>query len=440
MEVLIQAAQFILSLSILVILHEFGHYLPAKYFGTRVEKFYLFYNYKFSLFKKKIGETEWGIGWIPFGGYVKIAGMVDESMDTEQLQKPAEPWEFRSKPAWQRLIIILGGVTVNLILGYLLYVFILFYYGKTYIPVDAQVYGVKCDSLMLEHGFADGDKILAFNNKPLEAFNRIDRQLLLDNIELVTIERDGKTLDISLPADFGQQMINRGVRSVFALRIPTIVDEVQENTGAKDAGIQKGDQIISIDGENVPFFNDFSSELQKYKGQTLPFGIVRGGDTLVLDAAVSQEGTLGFRADVNVIKKEKITYSFLEALPAGFNTAGDILTGYVISIKYLFSKSGAKNMGGLISIGSMFSPQWDWESFWSITAFLSLVLAFMNILPIPALDGGHAIFIIYEMIVGKKPSDKFLEKAQTIGILLLLGLMVFALGNDIWRFIISKFL
>lgn len=439
MEVLIQVSQFILSLSILVVLHEFGHFLPAKWFGTRVEKFYLFFDYKFSLFKKKIGDTEWGIGWIPLGGYVKIAGMVDESMDKEQMKKPAESWEFRSKPAWQRLIIILGGVTVNLILAYCIYVFMLAHYGKKYIPREAQVYGVKCDSLMLAHGFMDGDKIMALDGEALQSFGKIDKMLLLDDVKNITVERNGENRTVALPDDFGQTMIDSNVRVSFALRFPTVVDEITKDLGAEKAGLKKGDQIISVNGVSTPYFVDLSDELKKYKSETKPIGIVRAGDTISVDVAISEKGVLGFRTDMSVVKTDTIHYSVLEAFPAAFKTAGETLTGYVISIKYLFSKAGVKNMGGLISMGSMYPTEWDWETFWGITAFLSLVLAFMNILPIPALDGGHAMFIIYEMIRGKAPSEKFMERAQTVGMILLLGLMVFALGNDIWRFIISKF-
>jgi len=439
MEVLIQIAQFVLSLSILVTLHEFGHYLPAKLFGTRIEKFYLFFDYKFSLIKKKIGDTEWGIGWIPLGGYVKIAGMVDESMDKEQMAKPAEPWEYRSKPAWQRLIIIVGGVTVNLILGYLIYVFILFNYGRTYIPAANQQWGVKCDSLMLEQGFLDGDKIVALNGEKLVAFNKIDGMLLLEDIKTITVERNGETKDIQLPEDFGQLMIDRGVKQTFGLQFPSIVDSILPEKPAQKAGLLKGDQIISVAGVPTPYYVDVVGELAKNKSKDVAIGVVRNGaDSLNLQANVTEDGKLGY-ATKDLIGKETLHYSLGKAFPEGFKLAGEKLTGYVISIKYIFSKAGAKQVGGLISLGSMFSPTWDWESFWNITAFLSLVLAFMNILPIPALDGGHAVFIIYELITKKKPSDKFMERAQTVGMILLLGLMVFALGNDIWKFIISKF-
>jgi regulator of sigma E protease len=433
---MIFALQLLLSLSILILLHEAGHFIPAKIFKTRVEKFYLFFDLGFSLFKKKIGDTTYGIGWLPLGGYVKIAGMVDESMDTKQLAQPAQPWEFRSKPAWQRLIIMIGGVTVNVILGILFYAIVFWVWGKEYLPADNVVYGVHCDSLMYNYGFRDGDKIISLNGeKPEGDFQSVNKSLLLDNISTVQLEREGRTLTLALPANFGQILVDSGVRMAFAVRIPCVVDSVVSGTPASDAGLLKGDSIVGVNNFYSPFFQDIQRRIHQNAGDTIALHIIRNNLPYRITAAVSDEGTIGFSIKTNLksFKLETKDYSLLAALPEGAKQAWSTVTDYSSQLKFLFTKSGAKQVGGFVTFAKLFPPSWNWATFWERTAFISLVLAFMNILPIPALDGGHVIFLLWEMITGRAVSQKILERAQLIGIVLLLSLMIFGNGMDIIR-------
>ncbi|MCB0760528.1 MAG: RIP metalloprotease RseP [Flavobacteriales bacterium] len=440
MEILIKAAQLIMSLSILVVLHELGHFIPAKLFKTRVEKFYLFFDPWFSLFKFKKGETEYGVGWLPLGGYVKISGMIDESMDTEQMAQPAQPWEFRSKPAWQRLIIMLGGVTVNLILGFVIFTMILFYYGKDSLPVDEVKWGIACDSLLQDIGFQNGDRILALNGQTPESFNDVRLSLLLDDIQTVSVERLGQRLDIQLPPDFGQMMVDSGLKQPMVARFPTIVDSVMAGSPAAACGLLKGDSIVGVDNMSSIFLSDIQPYLQRHKGEEVDIHVVRNDMPLTLTCSVSQEGTVGFYRDLSIKRFFKVNheeFSLAQSIPAGYHHAMNELTNYIVQMKFLFSKAGASQIGGFGTIGGLFSATWDWEVFWERTAWLSLVLAFMNVLPIPALDGGHVMFLLYEMIAGKAPNQKFLEKAQMIGIILLLGLLLYANGNDLFRSIMG---
>ncbi|MFM1932029.1 MAG: hypothetical protein RL226_1332 [Bacteroidota bacterium] len=443
MIALIKAAQLILSLSILVVLHELGHFIPAKWFKTRVEKFYLFFDWGFSLFKMKKGETEYGIGWLPLGGYVKISGMVDESMDTEALKQPAQPWEFRAKPAWQRLIIMLGGVTVNLILGFFIYAMVLFVWGKTYITPEGVTYGLHVDERIRHFGFEEGDKILKLDGVAPESYGQIRKLLLTNNVQEVTVERAGKTMNLQLPSDFGQALIDSNVRDPFAIRVPTVIDTVITGSPAEKAGLLKGDSLVAINQVKSIFFNDLADEIGKHKEEEITVSLYRGGQPLDVKLTTTAEGKIGFgpispadRTDFAQIHKD---FSVGSAITNGFTEAKETLQGYVLSMRFLFSKSGAKQIGSFISIGSVFDAGWDWEIFWRTTAWLSLVLAFMNLLPIPALDGGHVVFLLYEMIAGKPAPQKFLEKAQMVGLILLLSLMAYAIGNDIYRWLTDAF-
>jgi regulator of sigma E protease len=432
---MVLAGQLILSLSILIVLHELGHFIPAKLFKTRVEKFYLFFDPWFSLLKKKKGETEYGIGWLPLGGYVKIAGMVDESMDQEQMKQPAQPWEFRSKPAWQRLIIMIGGVTVNVIVGIVIYSLVLFAYGKETLAPQHVTYGVHCDSLMYQFGFRDGDKILALNGEQPESFSAINKDLLLEDVRTVTVERFGKPLDLTLPEDFGQMLVDSGVRAAFAVRFPCVVDSLTAGMPAAASGLQKGDSIVGVENLYSVYFQDIQRMIRKNKGKIIRVHVRREGNSLQYSVPVTAEGTIGFipkdaLSSFTITKKD---YSLIEAIPAGCSEAWSTVTDYSSQLRFLFSKSGAQQVGGFVTFAKLFPNEWDWGAFWERTAFISLVLAFMNILPIPALDGGHVMFLLWEMITGKAVSQKVLERSQIAGMVLLLSLMLYGNGMDIVR-------
>ena len=440
----LQAGQLILSLSILVILHELGHFIPAKLFRCRVEKFYLFFDPWFSIFKKKIGETEYGVGWLPLGGYVKIAGMVDESMDKEQLKKPAEPWEFRSKPAWQRLIIMIGGVTVNVLLAFVIYAMVLFTWGETKLPMSEMKDGVWCvDSLANELGLQNADKILAVNGKPVTYFEDLNAEVLLG--ETVTVERKGQVQEVALPVNLIEKLVETRRRSpLFMPRIPALVGEISDTGNAKLSGLQVNDQIVGLDGTPVRYFDEIRPMLAGREGDTARLGVLRDGKTLELSTILGKNGAIGFfpmmpsMDDLEAMKMyvfEKKQYGFFESFPAGVKKSVEKLKSYVAQFKKILNPStGAyKGVGGFKSMGSIFPKhEWDWEVFWNITAFFSIVLAFMNLLPIPALDGGHVIFTLYEMITRRKPNEKFLEYAQIVGMIFLFGLLIYANGNDIF--------
>lgn len=436
---LVQAGQFILSFSILVVLHELGHYFPAKWFKCRVEKFYLFFNPWFSLYKKKIGDTEWGIGWVPFGGYVKIAGMVDESMDKEAMKLPPKPDEFRAKPAWQRLIIMIGGVTVNVILAIVIFIGILWVWGEEYLPAKNLKYGIVADSLGKSIGLKDGDIITKVNDKEVKNVLRISGEVILNDAKTITISRNGAEQQIAVPTDFVKALNSSKGQQFVGIRMPFFVEGFAKLSTAEHAGIKKGDQIIGVDSIATPFYNDYQNAIKGQYAKKVQIKVLRNNDTLSIPVELNNDGKIGVASNGDLekmgFKVEEKKYTFLEAIPAGYNECWNSLDKYISGIKQLFNGKANPNesLGSVISIGSIYSKVWDWQSFWKLTALFSIILAFMNILPIPALDGGHALFCIIEIISGRKPSDKFMEYAQTVGMFLLLGLMVYALGLDFWR-------
>lgn len=445
MEILIKASQFILSLSLLIVLHELGHFIPAKLFKTRVEKFYLFFDYKFSIFKKKIGETVYGIGWIPLGGYVKISGMIDESMDTEQLQEEPKPWEFRSKPAWQRLIIMLGGVFVNFILGIFIYIMLMYSYGEKYLPNENVTDGVWVqDALAVSLGLQNGDKILNVDGQEIKKFSDITIEFINGNT--YTIERNGLVIEKELPIDFIDKLISRGKNAgmIVRPRSPFIFNKFQENSPNANSELIDKDIVTAINGQPLKYHDEVESLLNENKGKEISITVKRGEEDKTLNLVVDDNGKLGVviygmgLADLEKLgyyDLADVNYSFADAIPAGINKSYETLTNYVKQLKKIFNpNTGAyKGLGGFISIGSIFPSTWSAESFWNITAFLSIMLGFMNLLPIPALDGGHVVFTLWEMITGKKPSDKFLEYAQVTGFIVLIALLLFANGNDVFR-------
>ena len=444
-DFIIKVSQLLLSLSILVVLHELGHFIPAKLFKTKVEKFYLFFDWPFSLFKKKVGDTEYGIGVLPLGGYVKISGMIDESMDTEQLQEEPKPWEFRSKPAWQRLIIMLGGVFVNFVLGIFIYIMLMYSYGEKYLPNENVADGVWVqDSLAISLGLQNGDKILSVDGEEIKKFRDITIEFINGNN--YTIERNGLVIEKELPVDFIDQLISRGKNAgmIVRPRSPFMFAEFQENSLNVNSGFKDKDIVIAINGQSLKYHDEVETILQQNKGKEISMTVKRGSEDKTFNVAVSDKGKLEIilygmgSSDLEKLgyyDLADISYSFAAAIPAGINKSYETLTNYMKQLKKIFNPStGAyKGLGGFISIGSIFPSTWSAETFWNITAFLSIMLGFMNLLPIPALDGGHVVFTLWEMITGKKPSDKFLEYAQVTGFILLIALLLFANGNDIFR-------
>jgi len=442
MEFVIKISQFLLSLSLLIVLHELGHFLPAKAFKTKVEKFYLFFDVKYSLFKKKIGETVYGIGWLPLGGYVKIAGMIDESMDKEQMAQPPQPWEFRSKPAWQRLIIMLGGVTVNFILAYVIYVFVSFTYGDTDIKIDSLKGGYHIENqVLLDAGFETGDKVLAINDQRIEKDSEIGQYII--GAEQITIDRNGQEKVINLPENFLGQLSDEGSKNLFKYRYPFIVESVPDSSVNKSVDVKEGDVILSLNGKTLDYFDLFEEELESLKGQTVTAEVLRGDETITRELKVNNDAKLNIFRLIDakrfielgyyeVIKRE---YSFGESFAAGGKKFTSTIVNYFAQLKAIFNpKTGAyKGLGGFKAIYDIFPDFWSWEAFWKLTAFLSIMLAILNLLPIPALDGGHVMFLLYEMVSGRKPSEKFLERAQIVGFFILIALVLFANGNDIFK-------
>jgi regulator of sigma E protease len=445
MEIFIKASQFILSLSLLIVLHELGHFIPAKLFKTKVEKFYLFFDYKFSLIKKKFGETVYGIGWIPLGGYVKIAGMIDESMDKEQLKQEPKPWEFRSKPAWQRLIIMLGGVFVNFILGIFIYIMLMYTYGENYLPNENVKDGIWVqDSLAMNIGLQNGDKILKGDGNEIKKFSDITIELINGNN--FTIERDGQIIEKELPVNFISKLVDRGKDAgpVVSPRYPFFIGDIPEVSHNLNRGLEKKDHITGVNGKEFKYYDEIVEYLKAFKGQEVTLQIKRGDELKDIPVSINDNGKVGVvAANLKLSDLERlgyyqlanVSYSFGEAIPAGIEKSYNTLTSYVKQLKKIFNpQTGAyKGLGGFISIGSIFPSTWSAEAFWNITAFLSIMLGFMNLLPIPALDGGHVMFTLWEMITRKKPSDKFLEYAQVTGFIVLIALLLFANGNDIFR-------
>jgi regulator of sigma E protease len=442
MDILVKAAQLILSLSILVVLHEFGHYIPAKLFKTRVEKFYLFFDPWFSLFKKKIGDTEWGIGWLPLGGYVKIAGMVDESMDKEQLKQEPKPDEFRSKKAWQRLIIMIGGVTVNVLVGILIYVFVVWGYGLEKASSENLKSGLDIHPYMEKFGLVTGDNILEVEGEKVENVNKISTQIFLRDARKLKVKKaSGEIKTITLPADVDYELFKAGAMPIVSLRAKMAkVGEVDSKLNAAKAGLKMGDKVVSVNNKPITYYDDFKYVLFQNKGKKIDLFITRNGKEKSLKVLVDKDGKIGFTLgkakfiDENIIETQH--FSFTESVSKGFELAYFTVSDYASQLKYLFTKKGATSLGGFASMGNMFPSQWDWQVFWLNTGFISLVLAFMNILPIPALDGGHVVFLLYEIVTGKEAPQKVLEYAQYIGFILLLGLLLYANGNDIYKAII----
>jgi regulator of sigma E protease len=435
MDIVIKIAQLLLSLSILVVFHEFGHFIAAKIFKTRVEKFYLFFNPWFSLFKFRYKDTEYGMGWLPLGGYVKISGMIDESMDKEAMKLEPQPWEFRSKPAWQRLIIMVGGVTVNVLLAFAIYIGILAVWGEQYLPTsEVNRYGVVADSLANEMGLRNGDKILAVNGQYVADFNKIPMILILEEAKTITVEREGNKMELPVPEGTIGKLVKQKDPGFLTPRFPFEVEGFSEPSAAKDAGIELNDRIISINGQPTAYFDEFSKVVKEHKGETVDASIVRGSDTLAYKLQVSEKGMVGISTNpLKYFKFEEKNYNLLQAIPAGFSKTIDGIGNYLKQLKLLFSPEvkAYESVGGFITIGNIFPATWDWQAFWRLTAFLSIMLAILNLLPIPALDGGHVMFLAYEIISGRKPSDKFMEYAQITGMVLLFALLIFANGNDI---------
>ena len=435
---LIKALQLILSLAILVVLHELGHFIPAKLFKTKVEKFYLFFDWPYSLLKKKIGDTEYGIGILPLGGYVKIAGMIDESMDTEHLNKEPEPWEFRSKPAWQRLIIMLGGVTVNLILGFAIYMMVTFVWGKDIITSENLKDGFEVNEIMKPYGFSDGDKILKVDGEPFENVEDISKYLFLRDVSTVTVQHvNGKIEKLTIPENIGHIMMESGATNPFSPLVAPVIGEVAPNSLAEKFDFKANDRIVTINDIELVKWQELSQFLQDASNEELSFEILRDGSKMQKTVVLDEKSELGVYPKMPEISFTKINYSLFESFSVGYDKAYWILSDYITQFEYVFTPKGITQLGGFGAIGSIFPASWDWQRFWESTALLSLILAFMNLLPIPALDGGHVMFLLYEVFSGRKPNDKFMEYAQMTGFLLLVSLVLFANGNDVYRYFFS---
>lgn len=444
MVILVKILQFVLCLSLLIVFHELGHFAFAKLFKTRVEKFYLFFSPWFSLCKFKRGETEYGIGWLPLGGYVKIAGMIDESMDKEQMERPPQPWEFRSKPAWQRLLMMLGGVIVNVVLAFAIYIFVLFGWGESYLPAENVKYGVVCDSVFHRMGMRDGDIVVGLDGRKVERFADILPDILLNKPKSVRVRRGGETLDLAIPESLAAELLALSTENMYArfieprrLMDSTYVAQFADYSVAYDAGMREGDRIWTVDGRRFRFYDEFTSYLATRADSGVEAAILRGADTLRYAFDLGPDGKLGVyfgsREVPDVAVRE---YSLAEAVPAGIQRGAETVSSYLKQLRLLFSPKvdAYKSVGGMMMLGSIFPGVWDWQIFWSLTAFISIMLAVVNILPIPALDGGHVLFLIYEIVTRRKPSVHFMEVAQMAGMALLLLIFVMANVNDFVRF------
>jgi regulator of sigma E protease len=434
MTILIKTLQFFLSLSILVVIHELGHFGFAKLFKTRVDKLYLFFDPWFSLFKIKKGDTEYGIGWLPLGGYAKISGMIDESMDTEQLKKPPQPYEFRSKTTWQRLLIITGGVIMNFLLGFIIYSTILYVWGEEYLPTENVKYGIVADSLAVNIGLRNGDKIISVDNKKVESFHDfVVKTILLNQSKSIQIQRDSQMMSIEIPKQTISYILQHKneMATFITPRVPFIVKDGNKTMLLKD------DKVVGINNEKLVYYDEIKSMLLKYKGKKIQLNIQREGKEMVIPVKLSKEGLIGVEmyGYNNYFDIKTIHYGFFACIPAGIKKGFSSISDYLKQFKLIFSREhkGYEQLGGFIAMGNIFPGTWDWEFFWRWTAFLSIILAIMNILPIPALDGGFMLFILFEMITGKKPGDKFLEYAQIVGMVIVFSLILYANGNDIIR-------
>jgi regulator of sigma E protease len=442
--ILIKTAQLLLSLSILVVLHELGHFMFARLFNTRVEKFYLFFDPWFSLFKVKKGDTEYGIGWLPLGGYVKISGMIDESMDKEAMKLPAQPYEFRAKPAWQRLLIMLGGVTMNFLFAMIIYIGITYAWGEEFLPTENVVFGIQVDEVGQQVGFQNGDKILSVDNKYIENFGKIIPTVVLDDIKTVQVERNGQKIDVEISSADVALLLKS--KEPITIRKPFDVEigKVSKGSPAEGAELKKGDVIVAADGNKFEFYDQFSDYLKSKSNSEVNLQVVRDGAPIDKKVSVDEDGMLGIGivfTDLSMFKFKTLKYGFLESIPTGINRGAKTTVDYLKQFKLIFNKEtkGYESLGGFATIGNIFPGTWDWHSFWNMTAFISIILAIMNLLPIPALDGGHVMFLFGEIITGRKPGEKFLEYAQIGGMVLLLALVLYANANDIIKMINGTF-
>ncbi|WP_303923162.1 RIP metalloprotease RseP [Draconibacterium sediminis] len=444
-SILIKTAQLLLSLSILVVLHEAGHFMFARLFKTRVEKFYLFFNPWFSLFKIKKGDTEYGIGWLPLGGYVKISGMIDESMDKEAMKLPPQPYEFRAKPAWQRLLIMVGGVLMNFLFAIVIYIGVLYAWGQQYLPTENVKYGIVVNETGEQIGFRTGDKILTVDNEYIEQFSKIVPTIVLDGAKTVQVERNGQKVDVEITGeDLALLLKSKGIweeRFPYDIQIGRLAKDLP----AQQAGLQIGDILGNVDGRSFEYYDQFTNYLESKKGEEIAIDIIRDGQEMTKTLTVNEDGKMGFNAAFNnpedMFEFKTIKYGFLESIPAGIDRGVQTTGNYLKQFKLFFKKEtkAYESLGGFATIGNIFSSTWDWAHFWDMTAFISIILAIMNLLPIPALDGGHVMFLFGEMITGRKPGEKFLEYAQIAGMVLLLALVLYANANDIIKMINGTF-
>lgn len=436
MDIIIKIAQFLLSFSLLVLVHEFGHFIFARIFGVRVDKFQIFFGKSILSFKK--GDTVWSVGWLPFGGYCKLAGMIDESMDTEQMKGEPQKWEFRTKPAWQRLLIMIGGVLMNIVLAFLIYVGMSYAWGESYLSTKDMKYGYSFGEQAQAMGFRDGDRIISIDGKEIEDYNQMVMSLMLDQKSKVQVDRGGETVEITIPEGSVMKVLEDA--EFISPRYPFLISEVVDGGGAKAAGLEAGDRLVSLNGEPMFFFNDYLKSLSEYPGQTVHISAERDSANVTLmknfEVLVSDDGKIG--AAVNMLALTPVhtkKYTLLQSFPAGFRRVGSEISGYWKQLKMIVKpKTEAyKSLGGPLAIGNIFPSKWNWQNFWSITALLSIILAVMNILPIPALDGGHVMFLLFEIITGRKPGDKFMVYAQVVGMAILFSLMIYVTWNDISR-------